>query len=134
MEWPIVDEFGEMDHLDLDDRCQRFLRAFVLDLPVPVVMSKEERARRPKQASAQRVAAKATIQIAGKTLAKVRKKIEANGNNTLATEICNKFEELLSLFLSAQYGIDSDSDPIQLYWGAVYVIIVWLVHELQRTR
>ncbi len=129
MEWPIVDEFGELDHLDLDDRCQRFLRAFILDLPVPVVMSKEERARRPKQASVQRVAAKAKVPIAGKTLAEVRKKIEADGNNTLATEICDKFEELLSLFLSARYGINSDSDPIQLYWGAVYVIIVWLVHD-----
>ena len=124
LEWPIVDEFGESDPLDLDDRCQRFLRAFVLDLPVPVVMSKGERARRPKQASAQRVAAKANVRIVGKTLAEVRNKIEADGNNALAIEICDRFTELLRLFLPAQYGIDSDSDPIQLYWGAVYVIIV----------
>lgn len=124
LEWPIVDEFGELDPLDLDDRCQRFLRAFVLDLPVPVVMSKGERARRPKQASAQRVATKANVRIVGKTFAEVRNKIEANGNNPLAIEICEKFKGLLGLFLPARYGIDSDSDPIQLYWGAVYVIIV----------
>ena len=46
--WPIVDEFGESTTLDLDDQCQRFLRAFVLDLPVPITMTKGERAMRPK--------------------------------------------------------------------------------------
>ena len=122
LQWPILDDFGELDPLDLDDRCQRFLRAFLLDLPVPISMSKEERARRPRQASAQRVIAKATVSVAGKNLAEVRDKIKADGKNACATEICDKFEELLRLFLPDQYVTDSGSDPIQLYWGAVYVI------------
>lgn len=124
LEWPIVDEFGELDPLDLDHRCQRFLRAFVLDLPVPTTMSKEERARRPKQASAQRVAAKTTVSIAGKSLAEVRNKIEADGNNAFAIEVCDKFKDLLKLFIPDPYGINSESDPIRLYWGSVYEITV----------
>lgn len=132
--WPILDEFGELDPLDLDDRCQRFLRAFVLDLPVPIIMTKGERARRPKQASAQRVAAKATVSIAGKTLTEVRNKIQADGNNAFAIEICDKFKELLRLFLPDQFGIESESDPIQLYWGAVYVITVRLVLEFSEHK
>ena len=124
LQWPIVDDFGELDPLDLDDRCQRFLRAFLLDLPVPISMSKEERAKRPRQASAQRVTAKAIVSVAGKNLAEVRDKIEADGKNACATEICDKFEELLRLFLPGRYVADSESDPIRLYWGAVYVITV----------
>lgn len=132
--WPIVDEFGELDPLDLDDRCQRFLRAFHLDLPVPIVMSKEERARRPKQASAQRVAANATVLIAGKALAEVRNEIEANGNNAFAIEIFDKFKELLRLFLPDPYGINSESDPIRLYWGSVCVITVRLLLEFPENK
>lgn len=122
--WPIVDEFGEVDPLDPDDRCERFLRAFVLDLPVPVVMSREERARRPKQASAQRIVAKSSISISGRTLAEVRNEIKEDGENAIATEICNNFSRLLGFFLPASYGIDFTSDPIRLYWGAVSVIAV----------
>ena len=122
--WPIVDEFGESDPLDLDDRCERFLRAFVLDLPVPVIMSRDERARRPKQASAQRVAAKASISIDGKTLTEVRSEIKADGQHPLAGEICDKFETVLGLFLPASYGTSFVSDPLRLYWGAVSEIAV----------
>ena len=125
--WQIVDEFGELDPLDLDDRFERFLRAFILDLPVPVNMSKEERARRPKQASVQRVAAKASISIAGKTFAEARSKIEADGNDAFAIELSEKFKELLGLFLPESHAIDSESDPIRLYWGAVSVIAVWIL-------
>ena len=132
--WPIVDEFGELDPLDLDDRCQRFLRAFHLDLPVPIVMSKEERAKRPKQASAQRVAAKATIPIAGKTLAEARNEIEADGDDAFGIEIFDKFKELLRLFLPDPYGINSESDPIRLYWGSVCVITVRLLLEFPENK
>lgn len=122
--WPVVDEFGELDPLDLDGRCQRFLRAFVLDLPVPTIMSKEERARRPKQASALRVAPKATVLIDGKTLAELQNQIEVDGNDAFTIEICDKFKKILQLFLPDPYGVDSKSDQIRLYWGAVYVITV----------
>lgn len=132
--WPVVDEFGEWDPLDLDDRCQRFLRAIVLDLPVPIIMSKEERARRPKQASAQRVAAKARISIPDKTFAEVRNEIEADGNDALAVEIRDKFKDLLGFFLPDSYGINSGSEPMRLYWGAVYVITVWLLLEFFKER
>ena len=128
--WPIVDEFGELDPLDADGRCERFLRAFVLDLPVPVIMSREERARRPKQASKQRIAAKASISIAGKTFAEVQSQIKADGENALAIEICDKFSRLFGFFLPASYGIELASDPIRLYWGAVSVITVWLLLEI----
>lgn len=123
--WPIIDEFGEVDNtVGPDDRCERFLRAFVLDLPVPVVMSREERARRPKQASAQRIVAKASISIAGRTFAEVRNEIKEDGENAIAIEICNNFSRLLGFFLPASYGINFVSDPIQLYWGAVSIIAV----------
>ena len=122
--WPVVDEFGEPDPLDLDDRCERFLRAFILDLPVPVTMSREERARRPKQASRQRVAAKTSISIPGKTVAQVRSKINADGDNAFAIELFDKFNELFGLFLPASYGTNFVSDPVRLYWGAVSVITV----------
>lgn len=122
--WPIVDEFGEEDPLDPDDRCERFLRAFVLDLPVPVIMSREERARRPKQASAQRIVAKASISIAGSSLAEVQNEIKKDGENAIAIEICNNFSRLLGFFLPSSYGINFTSDPIRLYWGAVSVIVV----------
>ena len=128
--WPIVDEFGEWDSLDLDDRCERFLRAFVLDLPVPVIMSRDERARRPKQASAQRVAAKAPISINGKTNIEVRSEIKANGNDSLAIDIYDKFDRLLGFFLPASYGTKFVSDPLRLYWGAVSVIAVRSLFEL----
>ena len=124
--WPIVDEFGEVDNLPLDDRYERFLRAFVLDLPVPVNMSREERARRPKQASVQRVAAKASISITGKTLIEVRSEIKAAGDNAFATEICDKFSRLLDFFLPDNFA----SDPIRLYWGAVSVITVRILLRL----
>ena len=122
--WPIVDEFGELDPLDLDDRCERFLRAFVLDLPVPVIMSRDERARRPKQASAQRVAAKVSISIDGKTLTEVRNEIKADGDSAWAIEICDKFDRLLGFFLPTSYGTTFVSEPLRLYWGAVSVITV----------
>ena len=122
--WPIVDEFGESDPLDVDDRCERFLRAFVLDLPVPVIMSRDERAKRPKQASKQRVAAKASISIDGKTLTEVRSEIKADGDDPLAVEICDKFERVLGFFLPASYGTKFVSDSLRLYWGAVSVITV----------
>ena len=118
--WPIVDEFGELDDLPLDDRYKRFLRAFVLDLPVPVIMSREERARRPKQASVQRVAAKASISITGKTRDEVRREIKPDGDNPFAIEIRDKFGKLLDFFLPDDFA----SDSIQLYWGAVSEITV----------
>ena len=126
MNWPIVDEFGELDDLPLDDRYERFLRAFILDLPVPVIMSREERARRPKQASVQRVAAKASISITGKTRDEVRSEIEADGDSAFAIEICDKFSKLLDFFLPD----DFTSDPIRLYWGAVSIITVRILLRL----
>ena len=124
--WPIIDEFGELDDLPPDDRYERFLRAFVLDLPVRVTMSREERARRPKQASMQRIAAKASIDITGKTRDEVRSETEANGDNTFAIEIRDKFSILLDFFLPDEFA----SDPIRLYWGAVSVITVRIPLEL----
>ena len=124
--WPIVDEFGKLDDLPLEDRYERFLRAFVLDLPVPVTMSRQERARRPKQASVQRVAAKASISIPGKTRDGVRNEIEVDGDNTLANEIRDKFSRLLDFFLPNDFA----SDPILLYWGAVSIITVRILLRL----
>ena len=124
--WPIVDEFGEIDDLALDDRYERFLRAFVLDLPVPVVMSREERARRPKQASVKRVAAEASIPISGKTRDEVWSEINLDGDNPFAIEIRDKFSILLDFFLPDYFA----SDSIRLYWGAVSVIAVRILFRL----
>lgn len=61
-------------------------------------------------------------------------RIKADGNDALTAEIRDKFKDLLRFFLPDSYDIDSGSEPMRLYWGAVYVVTVWLLLELFKER
>ena len=115
--WPVQDEFGEPDPLSTTERVDTFLRAIYIDLPTGDVMSVQERAMRPKLASAQRIAAKGRTEISTKTSAEVRSKWLAAGATGAESEMFRNFELVLLLFLPEPDK--ANSVPLELYWGAV---------------
>lgn len=127
--WPVLDEYGEPDELSLPDRVDKFLRAIYIALPAGGVMSTQERAMRPKLATAQRIGAKESTVIVPQSPDKIRKylasispdKTGSNDSYLFASEVFEQFEMILTLFLPDPYK--TTSAPIGLYWGAVYEII-----------
>ena len=127
--WPVLDEFGEPDEHSLSDRVEKFLRAIFIALPTGNVMSMQERAMLPKLATAQRIGAKRRIQIVAQSSDTIRnhlaglspEKSGSNDSHLFASEVFEQFEMIIALFLPEPYK--ADSDPVGLYWGAVYEII-----------
>jgi hypothetical protein len=119
--WPVIDEFGEPDPLPPTERADKFLRAIYINLPTGDVMSVQERAMRPKLASAQRIAAKGRTEISQKTSVEVRRRWTTTGEEGISLELFRYFELILIFFLPEPEK--ANSAPLETYWGAVDEIL-----------
>ena len=96
--WDILDEFGESDKVSIPDRVDRFLKAIY-----------------------SRVVAESKIEVERKTEDQVQEYLQTINQNSLALELAQNFRLLFQLYIPNEQH--SDSDPIEMYWGAVYEIV-----------
>ena len=119
-EWRILDEFGEPDKSPLKDKLNRFLNAIYRSLPVTLT-------ERPNKAPAIRVPrdARPKLVLVGKTSTDVEKILasdRAKGDASVSWRLFRAYKKLFKYFLPDL--VDEQSAPVQLFWGAVYEILV----------
>ncbi len=124
LEWPMRDEFGEKETIEVKRRVSLFLRAVYLGLPVPNDMTRIERARYPQAVSEKRAQAIAPLSIQPTSFADLQKYIKvAPSLGTLGQELLSKAKELMRLFVPSSDGTDFDSPAIGIFWGAVSEVL-----------
>ena len=133
LSWQILDEFGEPDDSSHTVKTNRFLIAIYRALPATCEGDMVERAANAPQAEhVARVStsARSKISIAGRTLLQVDRLIDDMGLGTAkqAPSVEQKlrwsFSKLFNFFVPGDH--DRKTAPIQLFWGALYELLVYL--------
>ena len=129
--WDIRDEFGEKDDRSVEIRVNRFLKAIYRALPATCQASVTEpsaSAPRTEQMTRTGENTRRRIDIVGKTLSEVKELVDGRELNRSGNEypmgrrMIEECTKLLNFFIP---GIrDRPSEPIKLYWGALYELMV----------
>lgn len=134
LSWQILDEFGEPDDSSHTVRTNRFLTAIYRALPATCEGDMVERAAnasRAEHVARVSTSARSKISIAGRTLLQIDKLIDDMGLGTAmqAPSIEQKlrwsFSKLFNFFVPGDH--DRKTAPIQLFWGALYELLVHLL-------
>ena len=129
--WDIRDEFGEKDDRSVEIRVNRFLKAIYRALPATCQASViEPSASAPQTEQMTRTGenTRRRIDIVGKTLSEVKELVDGRELNKSRNEyptgrrMIEECTKLLNFFIP---GIrDRPSEPIKLFWGALYELMV----------
>ena len=129
--WDIRDEFGEKDGRPVETKVNRFLKAIYRALPATCQASVAEpsaSARQKEQITRTGENARRRIDIVGRTLSEVQALLDTReldrSENEDSTER-SMIEECTKLFNFFIPGVhDKHSEPIKLFWGALYELVV----------
>ena len=129
--WDIRDEFGEKDDRPVETRVNRFLKAIYRALPATCQgNAAEPSASAPPTDQFTRTGenARRRIDIEGKTLSEVQDLVDASELNRSGNEYSTErrmIEACTKLFNFFIPGVhDRHSEPIKLFWGALYELMV----------
>ena len=129
--WDIRDEFGEKDDSSVQTKVNRFLKAIYRALPATCQDDVAEPSASPtqtEQITETGRSARPKIEIVGKTLSEVQKLVDTRNLITSGEDPSiegRMMEECTKLFGLFIPNVDERrSEPIKLFWGALYEIIV----------
>ena len=122
--WKMQDEFGEEEKSPVETRVSKFLRAIHLTLPVPTILTAEERSKRPQAVSEKRAQAKANITVQQRTFTELQAHVSATNLGTFAQEMIDKTKAILLLYVPPSLALDYESEAIRLIWGAVEELLL----------
>ena len=95
--WDILDEFGEPETVSLSYRVSKFLKAIYNE-----------------------VVADSHITVEGKSEQEVQEYVTTTQGNPLVSELVQNFRLIFQLYVPKEPN--TASEPIEMYWGAVYEI------------
>ena len=111
LEWPMRDEFGKEETLDVERRVSMFWRAIYLGLPAPNDMTGRERARYPQAVSEKRAQARRPLFIQPTTFAKLQENINvATSLGNVGQELLTMARHLMRLFVPLSHGADFECE------------------------
>lgn len=127
--WDIRDEFGEKDDSSVETKVNRFLRAIYRALPATCQDDVAEQSASPtktEEITETGRSAHPKIEIVGKTLSEVQKLVDTRDSimsreeSPMERRMLEECKKLFSLFIPSVH----DSEPIKLFWGALYELMV----------
>ncbi len=129
--WDIRDEFGEKDDSSVETKVNRFLKAIYRALPATCqddVAEPSASAIQTEQIKRTGRSARPRIEIVGKTLSEVQNLVYTRKSNTSGKEypmerrMIEECTKLFNLFIPSIH--ERHSEPIKLFWGALYELMV----------
>ena len=129
--WDIRDEFGEKDGSSVKTKVNRFLKAIYRDLPATCQTGVAEpltSATQMEHITRTGESARPRIGIVGRTLSEVQDLIYTRGSRTSGNEypmerrMIEECTKLFNFFIPS--GHERHSEPIKLFWGALYELMV----------
>ena len=131
--WDIRDEFGEKDDSSVKTKANRFLQTIYRALPATCQDDVAEPSASPtqtEQITDTGRSARPKIEIVGKTLSEVEKLVDTRNSITSGEEYSIEREKTMIEECKKLFGLfipsvdERRSEPIKLFWGALYELIV----------
>ena len=129
--WDIRDEFGEKDDSSVETKVNRFLKTIYRALPATCqgdVAEPLKSATKTEQITRTGESARPGIDIVGKTLSEVQHLVYTRDSDTsgkdypMERRMIEECVKLFNFFIPSVH--ERHSEPIKLFWGALYELMV----------